>query len=695
MYYVLLILISISQNVFAKFECKTSYDKLGIPHVKTNSFNELYFCFGFHHGQDRAWQMDFFRRIAQGRNAEVLGPSHLKSDLMMRLLDISSEANRLWTELDEEKKKLLLIYSDGVNEGFKIGQKSREFKDLGHVPDPWTPQDSILLLLLQSFDQTRKTFYRDYEEEIQKQKWGEATEALFDSEDAPWSNTILKDGEYEKKEEIVKTTYNRGESFKLWSQFPSIFGVESGSNNWVVSKRKSKSGFAILANDPHLDLKTPIFWYWISLNSTDAKVIGGSIPGIPIIASGTNGKVAWGLTNSYLNSSDAVFLKDLKDEQVESFRPIVYVKFWKFKLPFFFKSFEKLKSGERILPLETKREEKLILNWTGFKLTGKEISPLFDVHLAKNVKEMDLHLSKIGLPSWNFVFADTEGDIGLRLVGKTFKHFQKTVFGVPTMTFKEVSNQEFLSVDERPYLINPKRNYIYTANNRHWPKDSKFYGGRAYSSSFRAFRIDELLQRDQDLKSFQQIQCDRQVVDARFFVPKLNKYLGESDKFVDNLIAEDSSLSLPIYRRFMDLLMEKWEVNEAALFKILDHLDSNKIDEFLKIFKLADTEINQRNWGSVLRLRFEHLSKNKEWKFSPDISGVGDSHSVDPGSATWNREKKIYEQQSGASMRMIIELQKTPKIWLALPGLNRNYDIRTGDAQWTDWKSCQYSEIKF
>jgi acyl-homoserine lactone acylase PvdQ len=71
-----------------EFPCKTTYDELNIPHVTTQSTEEFYYCFGLHHGTDRAWELDYFRRAAQGRNAEVLGFSQLKSDLMMRLLDL-------------------------------------------------------------------------------------------------------------------------------------------------------------------------------------------------------------------------------------------------------------------------------------------------------------------------------------------------------------------------------------------------------------------------------------------------------------------------------------------------------------------------------------------------------------------------------------------------------------------------------
>lgn len=679
-----------------QYACLTSFDNLGIPHVQAASNEEFYYCFGLHHGRDRAWQMDYFRRVALGTASEVLGYDHLKSDLMMRLLDLNSQAKRLWEKFPSDKKHFLEMYTKGVNEGFKTGKKSKEFIDLNEEPSAWKGEHSLLVLLLQSFDQTRKTFFRDYEEELHKERWGLKTASLFSDDDIPWLNTILKEGEYDKGTSKIKTTFHAHDPIKLWNDFPSIFGLESGSNNWVVSGAKSVHGHAMLANDPHLDLKTPVFWYWLSIKSPQMKVIGASLPGVPVIASGTNGKVAWGLTNSYYNSADSILINDLREDDVETIRPMVFFKFGFLKLPFFFKTFEKLKSGERILPLKMKSDKKLVLRWTGFSLSPEDISPLFNVHLATNVQEMDHYLSGIGIPSWNYVFADSKSDIGYRLVGKVFKHVNDIPYGVHEMTYDQFKNQEFLDKEFRPHLMNPKRGYIYTANNRHFPKDSLFQGGRAYTQSFRGFRIDELLSDKQSVESFKNIQCDRQVVDARFLIPKINKYLSDDRLMKWNFIASDESLELPLYRRMLDLVMERWKVNEIALYRLLDNLDEKELKDLRSIYLEAVKEINNRKWSEVLRLGFSHLSKNESWSFAPEISGVGDSHTVDPGTARWNSNKKIYEQYSGASMRMIVELTPdSPRIWLSMPGVNREYDTRTLGQTWEEWRNCQYKEVKF
>src|SRR5690606_3832297 len=95
------------------------------------------------------------------------------------------------------------------------------------------------------------------------------------------------------------------------------------------------------------------------------------------------------------------------------------------------------------------------------------------------------------------------------------------------------------------------------------------------------------------------------------------------------------------------------------------------------------------------RLEFPHLSKNTAWDFSPHIAGPGDKHTVTPGTATWNAERNLYEHTNGASMRLIIEMKKeAPEVYLALPGINANY--QTADAfGFNDWNKCLYQKINF
>ncbi len=693
-FFLLLSLVSFASN---EIKCEATYDQMGITHQKVRSVEEYYFCFGYHHGRDRAWEMDYFLRTAQGRNSEIYGFSSLKSDLMMRLLDLPALASRIFKELPDLQKSWLESYAKGANLGFVEGKKAREFLDLEYTPQEWKAEYSILLLVLQSFDQTRKTFTRDYEEEKFKEHWKDQTAKLFEEDTNPWFNTILKSGEYSKGSVKTQTTSSTIPLPELWANFPQVFGKESGSNNWVVSKQKSKNGFAMLANDPHLDLKTPLFWYWINIQSPEQHAMGASLPGVPVIVSGTNGKVAWGLTNSYMNSADLVFVKDLKKSDIVTFRPTVDVKLGFFKVPFFLKSFEKTKEGDLIIPLELEAEEKLVLRWTGFQLKGSDLLPMFSLVHAKTVSEMDAILLKVGLPAWNFVFADSSGDIGYRMVGQVYQQESAPTYGVARESMDQFRSTPLLENISRPSVLKPKRHYVYTANNRHWPLDSKFHGGRAYSYSFRASRIDEELKsQKQDVKSFQNLQCDRQALDAIHFVPRILKNADIAEFKNWDFQTSDESLAPSIYRRLMDLLMEGWQVNEYALFNLLNNLDEKKKSELMSFYNVAKQQVDGRTWSKIHRLYFSHLSQNKEWIFSPELPGFGDNHSVDPGTSKWDPDKKIYDHYSGASMRMIVVLKKQPEIHLSLPGLNRNYTTKQDNLPvWSDWHSCHYQQVTY
>lgn len=694
----LLVFASVSAFATSDIKCEASYDQLGITHQKVTNLEEFYYCFGYHHAKDRAWEMDYFRRVAQGRNAEVYGFSWLKSDLMMRLLDLPTLARRLYDGLSEEQKKWLQAYTDGANLGFETGKSAREFRDKNYLPEPWQPEHSILVLTLQSFDQTRKSFIRDYEEEKLKEHWKEKTEDLFNEDDVPWLSTILKKGEYPALAQPPKTSYNPPGRLKLWANFPEVFGKESGSNNWVVQKSKSRTGHAMLANDPHLDLKTPLFWYWMHLEAPNVSAIGATLPGVPVFASGTNGKVAWGLTNAYINTADVVYIKDLKNDDLVSFRPTIKVKFGFLSLPFFFKKFEKTKNGQLVLPLELQSQEKLILRWSGFSLQSEHLAPMFNLIHTGNVTEMDETLKQVGLPAWNFVFADTKGDVGYRVVGLIYKDHGKDPYGISHESFQQFQSKNFLDPMERPHVLKPKRHYVYTANNRHWPSDAKFYGGRGYSYSFRGFRIEEMLKSEKhDVESFKNIQCDRQAVDARFFVPKLLSIVDIPELKNWDFSTNDDSLATSIYRRLMDLLMDGWQVNEYALFKLLDHLTEQQKSEVSSFYNVAKDQVAGRTWASLHRLSFPHLSKNGEWKFSPEIPGVGDNHSVDPGTAKWDADRKLYDHYSGASMRMIVVMKERPEIYLNLPGLNRTYTEQNAGQTpaWAEWRTCLYHQVKW
>src|SRR5204863_167375 len=95
--------------------------------------------------------------------------------------------------------------------------------------------------------------------------------------------------------------------------------IASGSNNWAVAGSRTTDGRALLANDMHLGLLVPNIWYRASLSwpvedrsgggQRIESITGVTLPGTPAVVAGSNGRVAWGFTNTQGDWSDLVVLE--------------------------------------------------------------------------------------------------------------------------------------------------------------------------------------------------------------------------------------------------------------------------------------------------------------------------------------------------------------------------------------------------
>ena len=90
-------------------------DRWGVPHIEADDRHDLYFAQGFVHGQDRLWQMDFYRRAVEGQVSEMAGEEGLPIDRLMRTLGIRRVAEREAAALDPELRALLERFCAGVN----------------------------------------------------------------------------------------------------------------------------------------------------------------------------------------------------------------------------------------------------------------------------------------------------------------------------------------------------------------------------------------------------------------------------------------------------------------------------------------------------------------------------------------------------------------------------------------------------
>ena len=121
------------------------YDERGVAHIKASNEADLYRALGYVHAQDRLFQMEMVRRLAQGELAEVLGSKLVKVDRLFRTLRIREHAAKVAAALDPQSPavKAQLAYLDGINQFQASHPAPMEFDLIGIPKRPFTLQDTV------------------------------------------------------------------------------------------------------------------------------------------------------------------------------------------------------------------------------------------------------------------------------------------------------------------------------------------------------------------------------------------------------------------------------------------------------------------------------------------------------------------------------------------------------------------------
>jgi penicillin amidase len=284
-------------------------DTWGVPHISAQSADDLFFAQGYVMAQDRLWQMEMWRRAAEGRLAEILGPDAIARDRTARLLKYRGAIDdRELAAYHPDAKRLMTAYVAGVN-AFIAANGARlpvEFTLTGIRPEPWTVETLVL----------RQTSFGDATAELllarNVAQLG-AAEANRRRNPDPWDELTIPAGldvasiaaSYDALAAATRATTGRINPPML-PEFRSLAAMsarpdegppgEPGSNNWVVSGTLSTTGKPVVVNDPHRDVSLPSLRYIAHLEAPGWNVIGASEPPFIGVAIGHNERVAWGLT---------------------------------------------------------------------------------------------------------------------------------------------------------------------------------------------------------------------------------------------------------------------------------------------------------------------------------------------------------------------------------------------------------------
>jgi len=272
----------------ARAEIEILRDAEGIPHIFAKSEADAWFAMGYAHAQDRLWQMEFQRRVADGRLSEFLGERAFDTDKLMRTLGMARISARIVARLDPETLKNLEAYSAGVNAFLDADPVLPvEFHVFRIRPERWKPADTVGWLMVMAWDlsanwRTELSRLR-FAAKLGNERAGEIIPPY------PGDPAIALPDFKALYAELTPT------AGALLAAFPSN-DYANGSNSWVVSGARSETGKPLLANDPHLGLQAPSLWYFAHVSSPTLNVVGGTLPGVPFVVLGHNDFVAWSLT---------------------------------------------------------------------------------------------------------------------------------------------------------------------------------------------------------------------------------------------------------------------------------------------------------------------------------------------------------------------------------------------------------------
>ena len=489
-------------------------DTFAIPHIYARNEPDLYRVTGYLMAQDRLWQMDLIRRATQGRLSEIFGEEYVNTDLFLRALRIPEKSKQVYHDLSQENVNAFEAFADGVTQYMEqnIHTLPPEFAILAYNPDPWEPHHSINIIGYMAWDLAGGAYSTEVllYQILQKLEPAQAG-CLIPHID---EREVLVYPQFKLEPQIMETDQwlishlNRLDALGI--------KVFSGSNNWVVSGKKSETGKPLFANDMHLGLSAQGIWYQMHhIVNGSVNVTGIGVPGAPYIVAGHNERIAWGLTNMYVDDID-LYLETLNPDNPNEYR-----------LDGEWKSLDirqeiiHIKGGDSII-LENKfthrgpiisgfksLNQAISMKWIGNEYSN-EARAIYLLNRAGNWEEFKDAIKTFNVISQNFAYADVDGNIGLYSAGGVpiRKGPAYLILRGDTSAFDWKGRVPF---EQLPHTFNPKSGYVASANNKIVGNNYPYYIGSYFSEGYRMSRIMELLESKDmfSMEDFETIQADQ------------------------------------------------------------------------------------------------------------------------------------------------------------------------------------------
>jgi len=466
-------------------------DERGIPHVRAQREDDLFLAEGFLQGEDRLFQLDLYRRLVYGRLSEILGRPTLATDIASRTIDVRAIADAQLARTSPTERRALDAFAAGVNAAIRLRPLPPEFRMLAYRPEPWTARDSLVASFSTVLALT--------------DSWGDvATRAAVIAATGPRGRDAffsISDPKYDAP--IAPTAPAPVAPLPLLGlPYPNASPLEvaqndthasRGSNEMAAGAHRTTTHRALLANDPHLELRMPGVWWLAELQAPGLHVAGATLVGAPGIVLGHNEHVAWGATNGTV-ATVRVFREEFtgartyragaRTLQASVRRETIRVRF----APAVEREYLRTRHG---FVFQDEGSSKLAAAWTADLDRRSSLEAFDGLDRAPTAAAALRALSRYPGPPQNFVVADDRGEAGYMLAGSIPLD---DAWGLAERDGKGgAESAKGVPFARLPHIAASRDTVAFTANARTYGRGYPYRLSAAFSPPYRAARIAAML----------------------------------------------------------------------------------------------------------------------------------------------------------------------------------------------------------
>ncbi|MAU75423.1 MAG: hypothetical protein CL831_00950 [Crocinitomicaceae bacterium] len=470
-------------------DVKIVFDDMAVPHIYAESETDAMFALGYVHASERLWQMDLLRRAGGGELSELLGADMVENDRYLRTLGIRDAAVKdaaLFEHTSSEKtKSAARAYLQGVNTFIGEENYPVEYLLLGETPQQF-----------QIMDMYKVAGFMAYSFAIHIK-----TEPIVDWIKSNFDSTYLSDVSTGVKGFTKIPTQNASVDVTAFSDLANRLDDKLpvpqfiGSNAWVISGSKTKSGAVLFSNDTHMKYASPSVWYEAHVITPELEYYGNHIAGVPFPPLGHTKDRAWGITMFVNDDIDLYqetitgdqYLYDGKMVDLDVSHEIIHV------------------AGEADVEFEVRStkhgpliSDSVSMWWTYMKYPENLIQEAFyGLSRAKNMAEVEHAVSLFHAPGLNVMHGDIEGNIAWWAAAKLpIRSPSSDSKSIQDGSLAENDILGWYDFSKNPQTINPERGFIFSTNNAPEDVDGVHYPGYYYAGNTRAVSIINALSKD-------------------------------------------------------------------------------------------------------------------------------------------------------------------------------------------------------